>query len=181
MQRADVEVLLETAEAARRRTRSRLRQFWLPLVLFGGLTLASAVVAALAPGPTVGLFWSVGGPAGTLATALWYWRRHEALGVSILWWPSAVVGLGLLVVSEGLGWWGRGGPLTYAGVLLIVEMAYAAFSCFERSLPLAAFAAASVVAAIVLAVALPAHAYELASGLLGATAVVLGLLLAARS
>src|SRR6266702_7269886 len=108
MQRADVEVLLETAEAARRRTRSRLRQFWLPLVRGADPGLGRGR-RARAPGPTVGLFWSVGGPAGTLATALWYWRRHEALGVSIRWWPSAVVGLGLLVVSEGLGWWGRGG------------------------------------------------------------------------
>jgi hypothetical protein len=181
MQPAEAEVLLRATELARRRTHSQLHQSWLPLVLFGGLTLASAGVAAVAPGWTVGLFWLVGGPAGTLATGLWYWRRHHVAGVSTRPWPSVAAGLGLLVAAQALGGWGRGSPLASAGVLVVVGAGYAAFAALERSLPLAAFAAAAALGGAALAAAQPAHAYEIATATSGATAVGLGLLLAGRS
>jgi len=181
MPRAEAEDLLAAADAARRRTRARLQQYWLPLVLFGGLTLASAVVARLAPGPAVGVLWLVGAPAATLATTLWYWRRHDAAGVSRRPWPYLAVGLALAIIAWTLGWAGRGGPLATGGVLLAIGLAYAAFALLERSRLLAAFAAFTVVLAAALAAVQPAHPFEIAMGLAGATAIALGGVQAARS
>jgi len=144
MPRAEAEDLLAAADAARRRTRARLQQYWLPLVLFGGLTLASA-------------------------------------GVSRRPWPYLAVGLALAIIAWTLGWAGRGGPLATGGVLLAIGLAYAAFALLERSRLLAAFAAFTVVLAAALAAVQPAHPFEIAMGLAGATAIALGGVQAARS
>ncbi|HXI15805.1 MAG TPA: hypothetical protein VNM48_05490 [Chloroflexota bacterium] len=55
----------------RRAVRAAVSPFWLPLVLFGAITLGSALVAARQL-DSLGTYWMVTGPSGGVICGLWY-------------------------------------------------------------------------------------------------------------
>jgi len=180
MQPTDASDLIQRTERARRRTRSILRAGWFPLILFGALTIGSASVAEAAPGRVLGLYWLVGAPLATLVTALWYWRREEALGVSGEGRAHVAAGVALLVAASAVGWLGHGEPLGYAAVTLVIGAGYAVFAYLDRSRVMAGFAALLAASAVLFLVA-PAHAYAIWAGVMGGSAVLVGLFEASRT
>lgn len=119
------EDLLADVTRRRARTRTQVRGAWLPLAVFGLLTLITIPLYlhpfAFPHGGTYGylsltrtpffaglpdarsqdqawLFWLVAGPAGYLVCALWDHRRARRTGLSPRWDRFVAVGLGLLAL-----------------------------------------------------------------------------------
>ena len=88
---------------------------------------------------------------------------------------AAPTGVALLLAAGSLGWWGRGGPLTYGGVMLAVALAYAVYAALDRSRLLAVFVACAAAVAVVLLLLQPAAAYAIGAASVGGMAVALGL------
>jgi hypothetical protein len=66
----------------RRRTRRALGMPWFPLVCFGGLTMLSAPLVAVAGTSALAPLWLVAGAAGMLLTRHHYRRRARQLGLT---------------------------------------------------------------------------------------------------
>lgn len=121
----DPSVLLDDMDALRRRARGDRRGYWLPLLLFGVLTLAAPLVygigggnqvsgsypwyqfslARLGPFPgsagnsvAVGLYWLGVIVVGVLATVLWYRLRARRVGLQARTGTYLWGALGALVV-----------------------------------------------------------------------------------
>lgn len=175
MDRAQAERVTFSAEQARRRARVALGAYWLPLILFGMLTLASAGVTEVAPGLAVGLLWAVGAPLATIATALWYRSRTAELGIGADPRPYGLTAIGILVAAFALGALGRGSITSYAGPLLAVGLGYLVFARLQQSLALLVAAGATIALGVGLFLVHPAHAYSFVAAGLGAGAIVLGI------
>ena len=149
MQRAEeARELMEEIERRRRQTRADPGGFWFPLVLFGVITLLSAVVAWRFGPERLGLFWIVAGPAGGIVTGIHYCRHQLQVGVEGNGAPYVITGVGILVGASSLGWLGDAlgeHMVSVVGPCLVVSAGYAVFSRLERSIGLA-------VVAVVLAV-----------------------------
>ncbi len=169
------EELLAAAEGARRQARSSLASHWFPMILFGALSLASVFVLEFWSWVAMAALWVVGAPLGSIATSLWYARRYQQVGVRSKAWPYVGVAMALIVGCIAFGWAGEGGPLSYAGPLFLIGLAYLFFARLYRSWAVAVLAAAMVVAAVVVYTVRPAHAYALTIGPFGAGSVLLGL------
>ena len=137
MRADEVTATLRHVDGARRRARADLSGFWFPLVLFGGITLCSPVVALLFGGIGLGVYWPVAGVVGWVAIG-WYYSRHEATtGLQGAGWPYGVGGAALVVTCTAAGW--LGGPTVVAyGPWLAVAVVYLGFAWLERSTALAA-------------------------------------------
>lgn len=153
MERTEVARTLEEIGALRRDTRRALQAFWFPLLLFGTLTLVSSPLFAIADGSGVGLFWAVAGPAGGIATGVYYARRQHRLGLCRPASPYLAVAAGIVVGAFGL-------PLLVSGDLeavvsnLAVAAGYLGFALIERDARIAAIAAVlGAVPLVMLAVA----------------------------
>src|SRR5437588_5822942 len=122
MERPEAAEWLYTAQAAGRRTRRRRQAAWIPLAIFGVITLfatllyrthwstTSPLVQArplgfwnwLADGSVlrdpsvVSMYWLVSLVVGYTATVLLYRVRARRLGVATSSWPYAITGVGLL-------------------------------------------------------------------------------------
>jgi hypothetical protein len=59
-----------------------LASVWFPLVVFGGLTLASAGAAASGGGAALGVFWVVASPLGLVLVWRHYARRSRRIGIA---------------------------------------------------------------------------------------------------
>ncbi|HEV2034443.1 MAG TPA: hypothetical protein VGU71_09645 [Candidatus Dormibacteraeota bacterium] len=167
--------LLSEAEGARARTRSVLSANWFPMILFGVVALVSVPVAEFWSWTAVAAFWLVGAPLGTLATALWYRSRATEIGVSVNPWPYVVTAVAIVVGCAATGMAGRGGPVSYAGPLLVIGLGYLVFGRLDRSLVGAAFGAAMATVAIIVFAIKPQHVYTLTMLPFGAGSVLLGL------
>jgi hypothetical protein len=176
MQASESDRLLGTTRAAGRRTRSILAANSFPMILFGSLALGSAVVAEGWPGPAVAVWWLVGAPLASLATALWYRSRELEHGVAANAWPFIATGIGIIVGATALGFLGRDGALGYAGPLFVIGFGYLLFARLERSVPAAAMAVGVLVAAIALALLRPAHAYTIGVVIFGVGSVLTGVM-----
>ena len=132
---------LQRVEQLRAKTRGDLRDFWFPLVLFGGLTLASAAMAltGLPDGVGTAIFWAVAGPAGGVAVAVYYHRRELALGATRAPLPYVATSIGLMALAFGLPAVTRG-DLREVVSVFAVAAAYAVFAWLERSPTLAGLA-----------------------------------------
>jgi hypothetical protein len=174
MQTSDADRLLGATNAAGRRTRSILAANSFPMVLFGVLALASALVAEAWSWPAIAVLWLVGAPLASLATGLWYRNRELEHGVAANASPFIATAVCIVVGATALGIAGRGGPLSYAGPLLVIGLGYLVFARLERSVPVAALAACVLVSAIALALLRPPHAYTLGVLVFGCGSVLLG-------
>jgi hypothetical protein len=126
MDRPQAAEWLYAAEGARRKTRRARRAFWVPLMIFGSITLLASplyrfqqvaqgrrlttVVIARPLGPlswfaggfflrspwVVSLFWLVALPVGYGLTVISYRRRARLRGVAGSIWPYVFTGIGLV-------------------------------------------------------------------------------------
>ncbi len=140
----------------RQRTRAAVHPAWFPLLLFGALGLLSAPFCAIGHGLGVGLFWLVAGPAGGVATSLYYRRRALSLGAGVNGGPYWAVAVGILVAAWLTGASGSERVET-AGPMLAVAVGYLAFAYLERSRPVAVVAGVLAVVAVVVGVTDVAH------------------------
>jgi hypothetical protein len=175
VEQSQAKALLAAAEGARGRTRSVLSTNWVPMILFGVLALVSIPVAEFWPGTAVAALWLGGAPLATLATALWYRSRAIEIGVSVNPWPYIVTAVAIVVGSMATGMAGRGGPVSYAGPLLVIGLGYFVFGRLDRNLVGAGFGAAMATVAIIVFAFQPHHAYTLTMLAFGTGSVLLGL------
>jgi hypothetical protein len=175
LDQSQTKTLLTATEAARARTRSVLSTNWFPMILFGLLALVSVSVAEFWPGRAVAVLWLVGAPLGTLATALWYRGRTIEIGVSVNPWPYVVTAVAIIVGCTVTGIAGGGGPVSYAGPLVVIGLGYFVFGRLDRNLLGSGFGAAMAIVAIVVFVDRPQHVYALTMLAFGAGSVLLGL------
>jgi hypothetical protein len=180
MQTSETDQLLGATRAASRRTRSILAANSFPMILFGLLALGSAPVVEVWPGPAVVVWWLVGAPLASVATALWYRRREMEHGVAANAWPFIATAIGIIVGATALGILGRDSALGFAGPLFVIGAGYLVFARLERSVPVAAMAIGVLVCAIALAVLKPAHAYTIGVVIFGVGSVLIGLVSLAR-
>jgi hypothetical protein len=128
----DAANLLRHVDSVRSQTRSLLRAFWFPLVVFGAITLASAVVQLVSSGPAVGLFWAVAGPVGGVAVGRYYRSRQLRLGLTRPARPYILTAIGIFVAAFAL-------PMVTHGDLqevvstFAVAAGYLAFAWLERT------------------------------------------------
>jgi hypothetical protein len=175
LEQSQAKALLTEAERARARTRSVLSTNWFPMVLFGVLALVSVPVAEFWSWTALAVLWLVGAPLATLATALWYRSRTIETGVSVKPWPYVVTAVAILVGCTATGIAGRGGPVSYAGPLLVIGLGYLVFGRLDRSLSSAGFGAAIATVAIIVFALKPQHTYALTMLSFGASSMLLGL------
>lgn len=144
-------VLLGEVVGLRASTRSVLQHFWFPLVLFGVLTLVTAPYSAVVDGAGIAVYWAVAGPAGGIATALYYRRRELQLGVGRPAWPYAVVATTLVAGTFLLPAF-VGGDAQEVVSVYAVAAGYLGFAYLERSVGLLGLATfLAVVPTVVLA------------------------------
>ncbi|MEA3502751.1 MAG: hypothetical protein U9R47_08255 [Actinomycetota bacterium] len=153
---SDAADLIAHAEDARRRTRDALDGAWFPMLLFGTVTLASAAVAWRYGGESLAVFWAVAGPAGAVATGVFYGLRAKRTGVARSPLPYLGVVAVLLVGAFVL-------PAITTGTLrevisaIWVGACYVAFGRLDRSWS-TAMAGGAVVGLILVLLALdPSH------------------------
>lgn len=147
------EETLQEVERLRRRTRTGLGAFWLPLVLFGALSLASAGVVASAGGEALGVYWAIAGPLGGIAVGVYYYLRERSIGVQRPATPYVVTAAGIIVGTFAVS--GVASTLDLeaaaaAAPAIVVSIGYVAFAWLERNGLLAFIAAALAVLAAVL-------------------------------
>jgi hypothetical protein len=175
LEQSQAKALLTAAEGARARTRSVLSANWFPMIVFGMLALVSVPVAEFWSWTAEAALWLIGAPLATVATALWYRSRAIKIGVSVNPWPYVVTAVAIMVGCTATGIAGRGGPVSYAGPLLVIGLGYLVFGRLDRSLVGAAFGAAMAIVAIIVFALKPQHLYALTMLPFGAGSVLLGL------
>lgn len=174
LDQSDAKTLLTVAEGARARTRAVLSANWFPMILFGVLALVSVPVAELWSWTAAAALWLVGAPLASLATALWYRSRAIEIGVSVNPWPYVITAVAIVVGCTATGMAGRGGPVSYAGPLLVIGLGYLVFGRLDRNLLGAGFGVAMATVAIIVFALKPQHAYTLTMLAFGAGSVLLG-------
>lgn len=174
LDRSQAKALLASTEGARSQTRSVLSTNWFPMILFGVLALVSIPVAEFWPGRAVAALWLVGAPLATLATALWYRSRTIEIGVSVNPLPYVATAVAIMVGCTATGIAGRGGPVSYAGPLLVIGLGYLVFGRLDRSLLGAGFGLAMAAVAITVFAFKPQHVYALTMLPFGAGSLLLG-------
>ena len=174
LDQSDAKTLLTVAAGARAQTRAVLSANWFPMILFGVLALVSIPVAEFWSGMAVAALWLVGAPLGTVATALWYRSRAIEIGVSVNPWPYVITAVAIVVGCTATGMAGRGGPVSYAGPLLVIGLGYLVFGRLDRSLLGAGFGVAMATVAIIVFAIKPEHVYTLTMLAFGAGSVLLG-------
>ncbi|MCP9486780.1 MAG: hypothetical protein MSC30_13035 [Gaiellaceae bacterium MAG52_C11] len=146
---------VDHVSAVRRRVRRRLSSFWFPLLVFGGLTLGSLVIIALANGPALGVYWTVAGTVGGTATGRHYRRQERELGLEARQAASIVVCAAIVVgclLAGGIAGGLEAERTAAIGPSLVVAAGYAIFAWLDRSAALAAIGA--LLGGLTLAVAL---------------------------
>jgi hypothetical protein len=174
LDQSQAKALLTATQSARVQTRSVLSANWFPMILFGVLAVVSVPVAEFWSWTAAAALWLVGAPLATLATALWYRSRAIEIGVSANPWPYMATAVGIMVGCAATGIAGRGGPVSYAGPLLVIGLGYLVFGRLDRSLLGGGFGAAMVTVAILVAALKPQHVYTLSMLAFGAGSVLLG-------
>lgn len=165
--------------STRGRTRSDLRSYWYPLVVFGALTLLSTPFFSLWDGSGVGLFWLVAAPGGFVAVSRHYRRRALSTGVARSPRAHVMTGYGLIASCFALGFGGGiGGQPDIAtfGPPLSIAAAYVVFGWLESSPLLVLLACSLGGLTVALATADVADAARMLALAYGVSFVAVGLL-----
>lgn len=176
METTDAKHILGDVEKQRGRARKALGAYWFPLVVFGGVALAGALITALGSPSALFALWIVAWPAGTIATFAYYGQRVHRIGLSAPPVPFIVTGACLGLGAFLLGWLGHDTRLGYAGPLFVIGAGYLVFARLQRSLLAGALALALMVAAIGFYLVQPPHALSLSLGLFGLASILVGAL-----
>jgi hypothetical protein len=174
MERANVEQLIGDVENQRSRARKALGGYWFPMVLFGGIALASVLTLELGAPERALALWIVAAPVGIVATSIYYGRRTHRTGLGAPPLPFILTGLGIAVGASLLGWLGHDTPVGYAGPLLVIGAGYLVFAWLQRSRLAGAFAVALIVAAASLYLIHPPHGLSLSLAFLGLGSLLVG-------
>lgn len=165
----DARAALEQVDRLRSDARADLSAFWFPLVLFGALTVLSALPAARGDGTGVAIFWAFAGPLGGIAVGMYSYWHEQRVGLSRPPAPFIVTAGALLVAAFAL-------PAVTSGRLqevvsaFAVAGAYLVFARLERSVVLVGV---SVVMATVPALALASSLEHPGAPTAAATGVIL--------
>lgn len=146
----DARAALEQVDRLRSDARANLRAFWFPLVLFGALTVLSALPAANGDGTGVAIFWAFAGPLGGVAVGIHAYRHEQQVGLSRPPAPFIVTAVALLIAAFAL-------PAVTSGRVQEVVSAFAvagAYLVFARLDRSRLLVGVSVVLAVVPALAL---------------------------
>ena len=175
------------AAIIRRRARNDATAMWLPLLLFGTLTLASVVIAR--PASAFQSYWLIAGPVGGLLIGIYAYRQGRERGIegpSVRYVVAAVELMLLALASAWITAWLVGGYdatwQTRFGPAVVVAAGYLAFAWLERNIAVAGVAVALLVATVVMAAIRPAHPWTdaMLTVLYGVALVASGLGLRAR-
>lgn len=180
MRESDAAALLAEVREARTRARSRLPGIRFPMLLFGCLAVVSALIAFRYGVGWHGRYWSVAGPLGSLATALFYARSGRRIGFEV---PAAPYVTATAVIVGGAALSGIAGGvvgepmLGVAGPPFAVAAGLLLFARIERTAPLARFAVAlaALDAALLVGGVGAASAAVVLSLAYGVPAILLGL------
>lgn len=129
------DTLLELKEL-RQRTRSRLDDYWFPLVVFGALSILSAPCSWLLDGAAMGLFWLVAAPAGSVAVSVHCRRRELSLGLGAEATPYVLTAAGIFIAAMAAVALGGALDLDTIAALgppLAVSLGYVVFARLVRS------------------------------------------------
>lgn len=158
----DAQESLGYASAVRRRARNDATAMWLPLLLFGTLTLASVVVAR--PSSEFQSYWLIAGPLGGLVIGIYAYRQGRQRGIEgpSLRYVVAAVELMLLALASAwmTAWLVRVYDATWQtrfGPAIVVAAGYLAVAWLERNVAVAGVAVALLAAIVVLAAIRPPH------------------------
>ena len=150
------------AAIIRRRARNDATAMWLPLLLFGTLTLASVVIAR--PASAFQSYWLMAGPVGGLLLGIYAYRHGRQRGIDgpSLRYVGAAVELMLFALASAwiTAWLVGGYDATWQsrfGPAVVVVAGYLAFAWLERNIAVAGVAVALLVAIIVMAAFRPSH------------------------
>jgi hypothetical protein len=175
------------AAAVRRRARNDATAMWLPLLLFGTLTLATVAVAR--PASAFQSYWLIAGPFGGLILGIYAYRQGRERGIEgpSLRYVLAAVELMLLALATSwiTAWLAGGYEATWQmrfGPAIVVAAGYMAFAWLERNVAVAGVSVALLVAIVVMAAIRPAHPWTdaMLTVLYGVALVASGLGLRAR-
>ena len=136
MQSQEATRVLQDVDRLRRRVHADLRRVDVPLIVFGSLMLGSTVVSS-GSATSLGRYWAVAAPAGTLLTVWHYRRRGRARGIAGSTWIDlgvcgAVVIAAFAAANVAAGF---GSPLAAAvAPVAAVAVAYLVLAWFTRAL-----------------------------------------------
>lgn len=164
---------LDELERVRRHTRAAVHPAWFPMLLFGLLALASSPLTLVGDGEAIGLFWFVAGPAGGVATSLYYRRRAITLGAGVRGGAYVALAVALFLAASSAG----AVTESAAAPMLVIAVAYLGFARLERSWAVAGVSIALGVAAAVVAVADPSYGDLLLALAFGSSFTSTGVLL----
>lgn len=177
MNTAEAARTLGELEALRRQTRRRLEGLSFPLLLFGGISLAAALVSAVAGAEAQAVLWALAGPGGGVATGLYYRRRALELGLSRAAWPYVATAVALVCGAFVLGALEQ--PWS-VGPWLAVAAGYLIFGWLERSAAVIGMALSLAALAVVVGAGDVEPVAVLLNAAYGAAFLVTGVLHRAR-
>jgi hypothetical protein len=90
----DARFMLHEIERLQGQTRSVLKSSWFPLLVFGVLNVCAA---AIPQGPALGIYWSIAGISGAIATSVYYSRRERTTGVQGPFLPYIATSAGIFI------------------------------------------------------------------------------------
>jgi hypothetical protein len=132
MDPAEAKGVLGTVEGVQSSTRAALKPSWLPYLVFGALTVASAPMTQVDDGAANGIYWLVAGPIG-LAITWRYYRRHEiaigALDRNEFLYAGIVAAMVLGAIAVG---WLASDSFSEAGWALPIGAGILTFGVLER-------------------------------------------------
>ncbi len=138
--------MLSEVERVRGETRERLDPGWMPYLVFGVLTMLSAVFTQVGDDGSEGLYWLVAGPVG-LAITWHYYRAHE-LRVGLVdrqeYLLAGIVGA-MVLGATAIGWLAPE-PFSEAGWMFPIGVGLLAIGIAESSAPDAGVGIAMLVA-----------------------------------
>lgn len=174
MESYDAQKLVGEVNKQRGRARKELNASWFPLVVFGTVGLFGALVTATHVPPAIFALWIAAWPLGMVATAIYYGRRVQRIGLSAPPLPFIVTGLCLGLGAFLLGWLGRDTPVGYAGPLFVIGAGYLVFARLQRSLLEGALALGLVIAAVIFYLVQPPHGASLSLAFFGLASLLVG-------
>lgn len=158
---------LEFLAEVERATRSRLRLFWFPMLVFGLIQALAALPAALWGPEALGAYWLLLAPVGTLICLGFYRRTEYSIGLAESGRPYAMVIAALaagnftlpMIVQGDPGW----------ATTIWTGLCYLGFARLERSAPVLATALTLITIGVAVAFLIEDNGSVITSVAVGAT------------
>jgi len=170
--------MLREVERARARTLAAMDWGWLPFLVFGTVTLVSAVFYQIHDGRPLGTYWLIAGPLALVVTLVGGRRLEVSHGVVDRneWFYASVIA-GMLLVGIAIGYTGDT-LASEVGWLFPIGIGLLMIAAFDRSTLVATAGGLIVALGLALLALGPADAYTWAA--VGAGVILIGAGLAAR-